>query len=543
MNILRRLTIARRLHLLIALSVFSILLISTAVLLEVKSQLLDHKATQTRHLVESAHSLIKSIYDEAMTKQSSMEAAKRKALSEVKRLRYDESNYFWVNDLSPTMVMHPIKPSLDGKDLSNFKDPNGKALFVAMAERVKADGEGIVDYYWPKPGNEEPVAKVSYVKGFEPWGWLVGSGVYVDDVDAIFYGYLNMLLGFLVILIVPLVFIAMRISISISRPINQTTDALRNIAGKKGGLNKRLPVTGKDEVSELATAFNGFAEKIKTTVEGIQAVSESLIQSSSSLEKNASQGTQRVEKQNHETHQVAAAINQMTATVKEMASGAEGAADSVNEVEKEVQDVMDKMSTTTQEIRALASHINSASEVINNLEEESQSIGAVLDVIRGIAEQTNLLALNAAIEAARAGEQGRGFAVVADEVRTLAGRTQQSTEEINEMIEKLQKGSQEAVGVIGESNSKTDSAVDIVTVTLDSLSRIVDSVSVISEKNLHIASAAEEQSAVTQEIDRSVSNIATLSEESAKDSSDISKETSELASLGRELKQLMSAFK
>jgi methyl-accepting chemotaxis protein len=261
------------------------------------------------------------------------------------------------------------------------------------------------------------------------------------------------------------------------------------------------------------------------TIEKIEAVSKNLITSSSNLESMATEGKEIVDKQHNETQQVATAINEMTATVKEIANNAEDAAESVTAVNKEAKDVMAIMKKSSDEIKSLATNIHTASDVINKLEDESQSIGAVLDVIRGIADQTNLLALNAAIEAARAGEQGRGFAVVADEVRTLAGRTQQSTQEINDMIDKLQKGSQEAVAVIGQSSEKTESTVETVVAALDSLNRINNSVSVIAEKNFQIASATEEQLSVTQEIDQSISNIASLSEDSSQGSAQISKET------------------
>lgn len=543
MAFLRKFSISQRLRTLIWLPVIGVTLLTLAVLVQLKGQLLELKEHQTKHLVEVAYSLVADAYKDAQELGLTTEEAQKNAMSAIKAARYDGDNYFWINDMNHTMIMHPVNAKLIGKDLTGLKDTNDKFFIRDMVTLVEKQNEGKVEYIWNKPGNEKPVAKVAYVKGFQQWGWVIGSGIYVDDVDAIFYQYVTFIGIFLVVLIAPLITLSMFVSKSISNPINETTSALLDIAGEEGDLNKRLNDSGNDEVASLAGAFNLFAEKIKKTVDHIQKVSNTLGISSSNLEASAKAGSQNVDQQHQETQQVATAINEMTATVKEMAESAEEAANSVSDVENEAQGAMSIMGKTSDEMQSLASHVKSASEVINNLEQESQSIGAVLDVIRGIAEQTNLLALNAAIEAARAGEQGRGFAVVADEVRTLAGRTQQSTEEINEMIDRLQKGSQEAVGVINEGSEKTESTVETATKALSSLEKIAASVKVITEKNLQIASAAEEQAAVTQEIDKSIERIAHLSEESALSSSSVSDETAALANLGRELHQLMGSFK
>jgi methyl-accepting chemotaxis protein len=233
----------------------------------------------------------------------------------------------------------------------------------------------------------------------------------------------------------------------------------------------------------------------------------------------------------------------MSSTVQEIARSAEQAADSVKGANGQAIEGLDIMEKTSKGITELAHEVERAAEVINQLEAESQGIGSVLDVIRGIAEQTNLLALNAAIEAARAGEQGRGFAVVADEVRTLASRTQKSTEEINEMITRLQKGTTQAVSAMNNGSKKASDTVELADNSASALKKIVDSISTISEMNIQIATAAEEQSSVAQEIDRSIVRISKLSEESSDNSNEVSASTGDLNNLGAELNRIINKFK
>jgi methyl-accepting chemotaxis protein len=510
---------------------------------EYHKDLMKGKEHQIQALTDVAYSLIATQYTHAEKGEISMDEAKRRAIDDVQGLRYDSSNYFWINDLYANIVMHPIKPKLNGKDLSDFKDPNGKRIFSEFAAVAKKQGSGFVPYQWPHPGSDDPVDKVSYVKGFKPWGWVVGTGVYLDDVQAEFMRFVMVIGVVSLVIIVTFLALSYFITKSITCPLRDTVAALDDISSGEGDLTRRLDDSGKDEVALLATAFNRFVEKIEAIIKQVSQVSTQLATAAEELSSTTQQTHENLNQQQTETHQVATAVTQMAATIKEIAEGAESAAMSAREADQEAVAGKDIVVSVTQAIDSLESEMESASDVINSLAKESEGIGSVSDTIRGIAEQTSLLALNAAIEAARAGEQGRGFAVVADEVRSLASRTQQATAEIKEMIERLQDGTQNAVDVIHRSTATTLSTVEKAQGASQSLGGIVTAITSISDRNMQIASASEEQSAVAQEIDRSVVQISQLAEHSSLASDQINQASTELSQLGDSLHEMISQFK
>jgi methyl-accepting chemotaxis protein len=330
---------------------------------------------------------------------------------------------------------------------------------------------------------------------------------------------------------------------SISRPIRTAFEAMCDIAKGEGDLTRRLDTSGSDEVSQLSQAFNQFAEKIRQTVSQVSAVTVQLGTAAEQLAVITRETADGVQEQEQETSQVATAMNEMTATVQEVARNAADAATSASKALEETEQGKQVVSSTIHSISGLAEEINSAAEVINELETQSENIGSVLDVIRGIAEQTNLLALNAAIEAARAGEQGRGFAVVADEVRTLASRTQQSTEEIQHMIEQLQGGSRQAVKVMHHSNEQVQSTVGQAGQAGQSLEDISQVVVAINDMNMQIANAAEEQGLVSEEVNRNVININDAVQKTSSGAAQTSEASDSLARLAADLQQLVQQFR
>jgi len=325
--------------------------------------------------------------------------------------------------------------------------------------------------------------------------------------------------------------------------LNQVIVSLKAMAAGGGDLTQRLESRSNDELGELAQWFNRFIEQLQSVVAELKEASVQLSSSASEVCIITGESSQQVARQDSETELVATAINEMAATVQEVAGHASNAANATREADEEARQGQQIVTSTVDAIDALSSGINNAAGVIQKLESDSQDIGTVLDVIRGIAEQTNLLALNAAIEAARAGDQGRGFAVVADEVRTLASRTQESTQEIDQMIERLQSGSRDAVKVMSVSREQAQDLVGQAARAGESLQTITQAVNNITDMNLQIASATEEQSNVATGIDASIVTIRDISVETARSAEQASLSSEKVVALADKVQGLVNQFK
>lgn len=540
-NLLGNIKIKYKLWVIIGLMAMGTAVLISVSLMSLKDNLLEDRKIKTKHVVETVHGFMDHYYGLEKSGQLSREEAQEAARKAIESLRYDKDEYFWINDMNAVVVMHPIKPALNGKDLTNLEDANGKKIFSEFVGVVKASGEGYVNYLWPKPGHDQPQAKVSYVKGFAPWGWIIGNGIYLNDMDEIFWqtllhysvtvGILSLLIGGLALFIIHI------ITVQITT-LKNTMVAVKD----SGNLRERVDINTTDELGDMAGAFNHMMDKFQNIVNSVGQSTQQLSHAITQMSEITESTIDGVSRQRSETEQSAAGMNQMAASAQQTAHIADQANETTRQAHEQTENGLRIVEEATGSITELANEVEEASNVINALEDHTAKIESILDVIGGISEQTNLLALNAAIEAARAGEQGRGFAVVADEVRQLAQRSAESTQQIQEMIHELQSRSKVAVDVMNTSRTKAETTVTKATEAGEAFRTIAESMQQISSLNAQIMNAADEQSSVADEMSRNLVSISNVSEETEQGTALIRESGRELQQNAQNLEVLIKQF-
>ncbi|EKB17900.1 methyl-accepting chemotaxis protein [Aeromonas veronii] len=468
-------------------------------------------------------------------------------------LRYSSDGYFFVYDFEGNTILLPVRTELEGKNRWNDKDAKGKLLIQEILKSAR-QGDGFTEYWTAKPSIGRDAPKLAFTLVLDKYQWAIGTGFYIDDIDNELAAlraeresnmHASLQSSVLVILLILGITLAATIIVGnrVTKPLADAVLALNDIANGDGDLTQRLKVQSQDEIGQLASAFNRFVERIQSVVSQVGETSNHLFSAVDKLHHLSEHYDHQMQGHSRETDQVVTAVTEMSSTAQEVAASASNAATATSDAARESDAARGVVSGAINSINRLVGEVHTASGVIEQLAQETAKIGSVVEVIRGIAEQTNLLALNAAIEAARAGEQGRGFAVVADEVRSLAGRTQQSTKEINEMLQRLQGGVKQAVEVMQASEARSQETVQEASHIASSLDSMVMAVSTINDMNIQIATAAEEQHAVSEEINKNLVAIQQIVSELTSAAVESNSTTRDLASTGDKLRKLVSQFR
>ena len=542
-------------------------------------QLIEERRESLLNLVETATAHVQT-YDAMVAKGSmNIEDAKKAAIESIKYMRYSGGNYFWINDTTlpiPVMIMHPTVPSLDGKPLSDakFDCATGivdgrtrtttpvvkKNLFQAMAEICLRSGSGFVAYDWPKPVSggvtKELYPKESYVQLFKPWGWVIGTGVYMDDL----YEGIEKIRSYTLWLSLGIILVALALTVvvarTISNPVNTLVAFSTNVEG--GDYSATISETFSGEFAVLRHSLESMVESLRSKIgeasmarslaeeetvkasqatedaqaaraQALTAKQEGMLQAAHKLEdvvdvvstatgeiaEQIDASSQGTDVQAQRLSETAAAMDEMNATVLEVAKNAAEAARSTDNTRTKAQTGQGIVSKVVDGIRAVERQTASLKADMDSLGSQAEDIGKIMTVISDIADQTNLLALNAAIEAARAGEAGRGFAVVADEVRKLAEKTMTATKEVGDAIRGIQQGTHKNVVGVEQASATIQSIAGLAVQSGKELVDIVAFAERASDQVRHIATAAEEQSATSEQIARSIDEINRISLETA----------------------------
>ncbi|MFZ3408629.1 methyl-accepting chemotaxis protein [Vibrio chagasii] len=536
---LSNLSIKSKLASIVVLSVVLLVMASTFNLMQQRASSMEERQDKLSAQVETAVSLAGYYYSQRSVLGE--EVAKERALQAIKTLRYDNTNYFWILNQQLNIISHPLKPELNGTNAGNLKDGAGKHHWREMVTISRSPQEkGFLDYQWMSPLGELK-DKISYVQLFPEWNWIIGSGILVADIQEAFYA-LALKEGMVAVVLSGLLFaMGYAISNNIIVPLNKLIDNTHKIAD--GDLRVRMNMTRKDELGDMSHQIDTMLDKLQTTLRTANESADLSSNMASHIAQASEEAATSVNSQHAQLELLSTAMTEMSATISDVAMNAENTAASTNKVVDHANQNDENMQVTATTISQVSENISTANNLVRDLQSGVTEISQVVGVIRDVSEQTNLLALNAAIEAARAGEQGRGFAVVADEVRNLASRTQNSTNEVQSTIEKLTQQAERTFNAMQSSNEKVDHSVVASNETRQQLDVIVNELHNANDMVSQIAAASEQQSTVATEMSESVTGIHLAANEVLQASQSLAEDSQKMANTTEHLTEQLKYFK
>jgi len=537
--------IKTRLVVLAAVAVLGLALLGGGALDGLRRTMLQDRQERTQLLVETAGGVIAHFHDLSQNGALSDEEARKQAAETLRRMRYGEGEYFFVLDTQHNFVMHPAKPALEGKSGAEMRDPNGKLIIQELVRTALGNERGgVFDYAFAKPGSDKPVAKISYAAAFKPWGWVYGTGLYLDDVDRAFHSQAINFLLIIALVIAFLAIVAWLIGRSVLRqlggePAAASAIALRIAAGDLAQAVQSRGMIGGSLVHSMAQ----MQDRLRSMIAEIDRLAATLTNRANEISVATGEIRRAAEEQVDSTSATAASIEELTVSINEVAQNARATVDRSHAAANCVEQSRVLLSESASEIEKVSAIVARSSGQIQQLATRSREIGGIAGVIKEIAEQTNLLALNAAIEAARAGEQGRGFAVVADEVRKLAERTSKATSEIGAVVASVQADTEMVVGAMEEAVPQVARSVERAREAgsmLDAGHRqALESSQCVQE----VAKTTREQAAVTDDIARHIQKIASMTEETSASTQANAAAAAELNGLAGQLRSAVASFR
>jgi len=508
--------------------------------------------TQARSQVEMAVSILQRVYDRSQKREITLEEAKIIGADVIRNLHFGKDGYIWADTVDGVNVAMLGKETVEGKNRFNIQDVKGKYLIQEIIKAAMQPGGGYTDYWFPKPGSDKPLPKRSYSLLFKPFNWVLGTGNYVDDLEALvqkasdenhkrLFDSIYLIVGVTIAILILVCLLAVVVTKMLIKHIGAEPVELESIAERvaEGDLTVRME-TGKTGVYE---AMRRMVESLRQVMEKVNQSSSELLSSASQLSSNALSTAEGSNKVVSQAATVATASEEMSTTSTDIANNCHQAAGSSNQASQAAQSGAEIVRETVDGMHRIADKVRNSAGVVEQLGTRSEQIGQIIGTIEDIADQTNLLALNAAIEAARAGEQGRGFAVVADEVRALAERTTKATREIGEMIKSIQGETRQAVKAMEEGVSEVEQGMAGAARSGHALETILNQVNDVTMQINQIATAAEEQTATTREITNNIHAISDTVQTSARSSQEISVASGRLSELSVELQDLVRKFR